>query len=108
MTIQVVEDGLQVVFDSQSCTDNREGFVIVDWCKKQSSGGDDDDDDLPAIQRCTSDDEDSILTRSTADYYSDERRVWFADEVVSTVWTRPYTLKEEVAELFYSTEETQR
>lgn len=61
-----------------------------------------------------SDDESSVFTLSTASI-SDadsseliERRVSFAEELVTEEWTREYTPKEEISNLFYSTEETQR
>lgn len=60
------------------------------------------------------DDEDSssVFTSSTAslsDADSDfDRRVSFVDELVTNVWTRPYTAKEDISDLYYSTEETQR
>lgn len=58
------------------------------------------------------DDDDSVYTISTAscsDSESDiDRRVCFADDLVSDVWTRPYTEKEDASELYYSNDETQR
>lgn len=60
----------------------------------------------------TFDDEDSIFTLSTASLSDTEevleRNVSFADDLITEEWTRPFTPKEEVSKLFYSTEETQR
>jgi uncharacterized UBP type Zn finger protein len=64
------------------------------------------------LRHSTYDDEDSVFTLSTASLSDSdsevERSVSFADDVVTEEWTRPYTPKEEVSKLFYSTEETQR
>lgn len=64
----------------------------------------------------SNDDEDSIYTSSTASFsdtdseddVSFERRVTFREELVSDVWTRPYTAKEDLSTLYYTTEETQK
>ena len=37
-----------------------------------------------------------------------QRRVSFATNLIADVWTRPRTLREDVAELFYSSQETQQ
>jgi hypothetical protein len=57
------------------------------------------------------DDDDSVYTNSTASLSSDaddDRRVSFADPLVTEVWTREYTSKDEICGLYYSTEQTQR
>ena len=61
----------------------------------------------------THDDDRSLCTISTDSLSTDssislERRVTFASSLVTEEWTRPWTPREEVAKLFYSTEETQR
>jgi hypothetical protein len=56
-----------------------------------------------------------VFTASTA-CFSDsdsedgsiERRVSFAEDLVTDEWVRPFTPKEELPELFYTTEETQK
>ena len=58
-------------------------------------------------------DEDSVCTLSTSSdsLSSDsslERRVSFASSLVTDVWTRPFTEREEIPSLFYSTEDTNR
>jgi hypothetical protein len=56
-------------------------------------------------------DDDSIGTRSTAslsDTDSFDRRVSFASELVTREWTRPFTEPNDVATLYYTTDETQR
>merc|ERR1712232_505780 len=51
-------------------------------------------------------------TLSTASLSSDEgsvdRRVSFCAEVVTEVWTRPFTDKDDIPNLFYSSEDTAR
>lgn len=60
------------------------------------------------------DDESSVYTLSTTSLSEAdsseliERRVSFAEDLVTEEWTREYTPKEEISNLFYSTEETQR
>jgi hypothetical protein len=61
----------------------------------------------------TYDDDQSLCTLSTDSLstdssYSIERRVTFATPLVTDEWVRPWTPREEVSNLFYSTEETQR
>lgn len=79
--------------------------MLVDFQKTISYNDD-------KLQRVASDDEDSVLTLSTAsisDSDSDiERRVSFSEDLVTDEWTRPYTPKDEIHNLYYSTEETQR
>jgi hypothetical protein len=57
-------------------------------------------------------DDDSVLTLSTASLSDTDDsvcfRVSFAEELVTEVWTRPYTAPEDVSDLYYSTEETNR
>lgn len=52
-------------------------------------------------------------TLSTTSVSSDEdssfdRRVSFCEDIVTEVWTRPFTEKEDIARLFYSAEDTTR
>jgi hypothetical protein len=117
MTIKVEQETLLRVLESQKSysslsSSSSDDYIMVDY----RNGLPTDDYHVEKIRQATSDDEDSVLTYSTAslsdsDSDSDsecERRVSFAPEVVTEVWTRPYTLKEEIADLFYSNEETQR
>jgi hypothetical protein len=62
------------------------------------------------LRNFTYDDDDfTVSTTSLSDTDSEaERSVSFAEELVTDEWTRPYTPREEVTKLFYSTEETQR
>jgi hypothetical protein len=59
-------------------------------------------------------DDDSVYTASTSSLSCDtddceyDKRVSFAENLVTEEWTREYTPKEDVACLFYSTEEMQR
>jgi hypothetical protein len=82
-------------------------FVIVDSVpvKKFYSGL------IPAL---TEEDDSSLCTLSTSSIFSSddeittvERRVSFAPQLVSHVWTRERTPVEDVSNLFYSAAETQ-
>merc|ERR1712228_275766 len=59
-------------------------------------------------------DDRSIYTASTASLYSEDddddevRRVSFAESVVTDVWTRPYTPKDEISKLYYSRTDEKR
>lgn len=70
--------------------------------------------DNHALQSSVSiDDEDSVYTTTTTSSFSEsdtdlDRRVTFADDLVSDVWTRPYSNKEDIERLYYSNEDTQR
>ena len=87
-------------------------FVLVD-IPKPFMGEDFYDKSLRGAT-CDNDDDDSLCTlstdslSSTSSQHSFERRVSFATDLVSEEWTRPWTPKEEVSNLFYSTEETLR
>lgn len=84
-------------------------FVVVDYTPLCS---------LPVVGKLRSstslDDEDTASTgslssddNSSEGYYQD-KRVSFTEDVVTDVWTRPFTPREQVSDLFYSTEETSR
>lgn len=81
-------------------------FLLVDFRKPSN--------DFDGVEKILSadDDDDSIFTISTASLSDTDseiqRRVSFAEDLVSEEWTRPFTPKDEVSSLFYSTEETQR
>jgi hypothetical protein len=67
----------------------------------------------PTVEKTESFDELDDLTVTTASSYSvslgdDERRVTFADPLVTEVRTRPRTPREDVPGLFYSCDETAR
>jgi hypothetical protein len=116
MTIKVEHDALLQVLQRRpvhpplsEAIGRREDYILIDFCKPIGS------DSFPVekLRRVTSDDEDdSVYTTSTAslsDSDSDfERRVSFASQVVTDEWTRPFTPKDEVSSLYYSTAETQR
>ncbi len=117
MTIKVEQETLLRALErqpSRSAFDkpasSQDGFIIVDFRKPLHSR----EDALVerAAERSMCDDEDSVFTLSTAslsDTDSElERRVSFADDLVTEEWTRPATPKEEIPRLFYTTEETQR
>jgi hypothetical protein len=77
--------------DSSSC------YVLQ---TSSNAYGDNDDRSLCTVST------DSLSTDS--DDNSIDRRVTFSTTLVTDEWTRPWTPREEVADLFYSTEETQR
>jgi len=58
------------------------------------------------------DDDDDCATASTAGLSSDdsiaEREVSFAEPLVTDVWTREYTSKDEIADLYYSSDDCSR
>eukprot|EP00934_Nitzschia_sp_Nitz4_P006079 Nitzschia sp. Nitz4//scaffold5_size260463//145637//146341//NITZ4_000988-RA/size260463-augustus-gene-0.34-mRNA-1//-1//CDS//3329555358//6069//frame0 len=66
--------------------------------------------DVASVQLSTCSDEDSCCTSSTSSdsCASEERRVRFASSIVTDEWTRPFTPREEVSNLYYSTEDTNR
>lgn len=116
MTIKVEREALLRLLSRQPSTPqldvpiNRESeFVVVDiekqWCNEECPVG---------RLRDSSYDDESVYTVSTASLSSDsededeERRVSFAEPLVTQMWTRPYTPRDEISNLFYSTEETQR
>lgn len=66
-----------------------------------------------SLRGSTSEDDQSLCTLSTDSLSTDsadshEKRVTFAAPLVTEEWSRPWTPREEVSKLFYSTEETQR
>lgn len=85
-----------------------EGFLVVDIPKPLMG----EDCYVKSLRGSTFDDE-SLCTLSTDSLSDDstasiERRVTFASTLVTDEWTRPWTPREEVANLFYSSEETSR
>lgn len=94
-------------------------------CEETSLSSDDDSCvvlNIPTKSQCLDDesarssadsDEDSLCASSTSSdslscESSVERRVSFASDLVSEEWTRPYTPREEISNLYYSTEDTNR
>ena len=83
-------------------------FVLVDIPKPFMG----EDCYVKSLRGPTCDDQ-SLCTLSTDSFSDDstasvERRVTFATPLVTDEWTRPWTPREDVADLFYSSEETQR
>jgi hypothetical protein len=108
----IERDALTSVLERPPCTGNGDELIDVS-CGK--------DGDSPCIfigkkgdspflrKECTSFDDDTVSTASLSDSsYEDDKRVSFADTLVSDVWERPRTPPEEVSKLFFSSEETQR
>lgn len=88
------------------CIREEDEFVIVDAVPTKEFYSDfipdsTGEDDLASL--CTI----STSSLSSCDDTSTERRVTFATDLVSDVWTRERTLPEEVSNLFYSALETQ-
>jgi hypothetical protein len=66
---------------------------------------------IPTVEKCESFDDDCTVTTASSSAASslyDDKRVSFADPLVTEVFTRPRTPREEISKLFYSCEETQR
>lgn len=115
MTIKVEQETLLRVLERQPThsalepqIDGHEEYIFVDFPKPLRR----DDFLVEKIPHSTCDDDDSVFTQSTAslsDTDSEmERRVSFSDDLITEQWTRPFTPKEEVSDLYYTTEETQR
>ncbi|EEC49359.1 predicted protein [Phaeodactylum tricornutum CCAP 1055/1] len=118
MTIKVEQDTLLQVLQNHHQHQSfepvgpQEDYLVIDFCKPIGS----DDFCVEKLRSPTDDEDDSVYTISTAslsDTFSDvdstcERRVSFAENLVTDVWTRPFTPKEEISDLYYSTMETQR
>ena len=88
------------------CIRDEDEFVIVDSVPTKEFysdfiPGSTGDDDLASL--CTL----STTSTSSSSDGSSERRVTFADQLVTDVWTRERTLPEDVSNLFYSGIETQ-
>jgi len=81
-------------------------FVVVDYTPHCSSFP------VGKLRSSTSIDDDTASTGSLSSDNSSEgyqdKRVSFTEDLVSDVWTRPFTPRQEVSSLFYSTEETSR
>lgn len=61
----------------------------------------------PLLSSTCGDDDASVDTLSTASLSSDDeddvpKRVSFAEDIVSDVWTRPYTDRKTISDLYYS------
>jgi hypothetical protein len=66
---------------------------------------------VPTVEKFGSFDDDCTVTTassSAASSLDDDKRVTFADSLVTEVLFRPRTPREEISNLFYSCEETQR
>uniref|UniRef100_A0A7S3DRG5 Uncharacterized protein n=1 Tax=Entomoneis paludosa TaxID=265537 RepID=A0A7S3DRG5_9STRA len=61
------------------------------------------------VRDLTVEDDDTLSTASmSSDDQTIDRRVSFCEEAVTAVWTRPFTEKEDIPDLFYSSEDTAR
>lgn len=90
----------------RTCIRDEDEFVFVDSVPTKELYSDlipdsTGEDDLASL--CTL----STSSVSSCDYSNDGRRVSFATDLVTDVWTRERTLPEEVSNLFYSALETQ-
>lgn len=56
----------------------------------------------------TGEDDDTLSTASMSSDETIERRVTFCDEVVTEIWSRPFTEKDDIPNLYYSSEDTAR
>lgn len=118
MTIKVEREALITVLtrrptwpsslcEASSISTDDDEFVVVNLPSKSSYL------DTERVRCSAYSDEDSVCTLSTSSdsLSSDsslERRVSFASSLVTDVWTRPFTPREDIPSLFYSTEDTNR
>jgi len=115
MTIKVEREALLQVLDQPPSTrllnrpiSNDDEFYLVDVCKTSQS------EECPVEGLPDSSyDDDSVITASTSSLSSnsddeDDKRVSFSPTLVTHEWTREYTPREEIADLYYSTEEALR
>ena len=86
------------------CIRDEDEFVIVDFYSDFIPGSNG-DDDLASL--CTLSTSSVSSCDSSSDASTVERRVTFASQVVTDVWTRDRTLPEDVSNLYYSALETQ-
>lgn len=116
MTIKVEQETL-IALQSQSWPiSNENDDYILRLPRKESYRVASHEYNSPLVDKslCThsTDDEDSVYTESTASFSdadSDfDRRVSFADDLVTDMWTRPFTEKDEISNLYYSNDETIR
>jgi hypothetical protein len=116
MTIKVEQEVLLRVLETppsryslDSTIREDDDFMLVDFRKPLSH---DLCSSVEKIRAEAYDDDDSIFTLSTASLSDSdsiiERRVSFADDLVTEEWTRPFTPKDEIPALYYSSEETSR
>lgn len=92
------------------CIREEDEFVIVDSVPTKEFysdliPGSTGDDDLASL--CTLSTSSVSSCDSSTDVSTTERRVTFATQLVTDVWTRERTLPEDVSNLFYSAVETQ-
>jgi hypothetical protein len=108
----IERDALTTVLERPPCTGNGDELIDISCGKDCESPcifvGE--RGDSPFLRKeCTSFDDDTCSTASLSDSsLEDDKRVSFADTLVSDVWERPRTPPEEVSKLFFSSEETQR
>ena len=118
MTIKVEREALITVLtrrptwpsslcEATSISTDDDEFVVVNLPSKSPYL------DTECVRCSQYSDEDSVCTLSTSSdsLSSDsslERRVSFASSLVTDVWTRPFTPREDIPSLFYSTEDTNR
>ena len=125
MTIRVEREALLMVINtsfpsSSSCSqyiNDEDEFVIVDSVPTKPLKSNDffysdlipsstEDDDLGSL--CTLSTTSSVSSYdSSSDISTVDRRVSFASQIVTDVWTRERTLPEDVSNLYYSSLETQ-
>lgn len=86
------------------CIRDEDEFVIVDFYSDFIPGSNG-DDDLASL--CTLSTSSVSSYDSSSDASTVERRVSFASQLVTDVWTRDRTLPEDVSNLYYSALETQ-
>lgn len=121
MTIKVEREALLCVLSHlpshQGPSIPYDEYVTVSCDKDSSSGiyiGEQDYfcTSTDSYVKCTSSFDDdctvTTATSSSASSLDEDKRVSFADPLVTEVFTRPRTQREEIPTLFYSVDETQR
>jgi hypothetical protein len=81
---------------------SKDGFFYDDLIPVSTSTDEDDDDQASLLSLST-----DSTTSSTSTLDDDQRRVTFAPDLVTDVFTREKTLPEDVSSLYYTSLETQ-
>lgn len=117
ITSSLSSHSTQPPYSSPSCRPTiRDEFVIVDSVPTIDKGKSDcfykhitsiPDDDQASLCSLTTASDDSSFEASDIPSIVD-RRVSFASQLITDVWTRPRTVSEDISILFYSSQEIQR
>jgi hypothetical protein len=108
MTIQVINDvvTLQHSSSSDQWTIKEEGDSYLRF--RKNSCDDDDDYTTSTVSLSSKDSDDDSVVSTSSSTVAPANRVSFCEQLITMEWTRPYTDPDDVALLYYSTEETNR